>query len=91
MEILRKKKKKKDTIFFKRVEKELKEEEEVLFQFKEKFFYIQESSEGGFDVNVFENEEDIFDEDEEIEFENTIDGGFIDTKKRLHAIKFMID
>jgi hypothetical protein len=91
MKILKKIEKEKDSIFFKRVEKELKEDEEVLFQFGDKFYHIQESGEGGFDVNVFENEEDIFDEDEEIEFENTVDGGFIDTKKRLIAIKFMID
>jgi hypothetical protein len=89
MELLRNKEKELESVFLKRVEKELKKEEEVLFQFKEKFFYIQESTEG-FDVNVFENEEDIFDEDEEINFDNVVDGGVIDTEDRKKAINFML-
>lgn len=89
MEILRNTEKEKDTIFFKRVEKELKNEEEVLFQFEDKFYHVQESSEGGFDVNVFEKEEDIFDEDEEINFDLVVDGGVVDTEDRLVAISYM--
>jgi hypothetical protein len=58
MEILRNEKNEIDSVFLKKVETKLIKEKEVLFQFKEKFFYIQ-ASRDGFNKSTFTNEEDI--------------------------------
>lgn len=85
MEILRQTEKENNSFFLKRVETELKRESEVLFQAGDKFYYVQEADEG-FDVNIFKNEEDIFDEDDEINFDMVSDGGVITKFKEIKSL-----
>lgn len=74
----------------KEIERVLKEEEEVLVNFKNKTVHLQYSEEG-FDYSIFDSSL-IFDEDGEIDFDLCLDGGLIEVENEDTAIRnvFMI-
>ena len=64
------------------IEKILKEKGEVLFSFNNRYIYIQERVESGFEGDIYESEE-AFDNGED-----PLDGGICDCEDAKTAIQF---
>ena len=74
-----------DSIEIGKIVNELLETEEVTFTYNNHFIHIQESTEGGYDGSVFNNE---------MEYDNAedpIDGGVCDSDVLIDVIEFFTD